>query len=653
MKVMYLNKLRNNLCVFLILLATIISCNKEEETEEAKEEKVAETFTTVLAVGKELEKPIEEETEVGSTEKEESITKTDDNGLPVVESWKCTTTTYDLKKGTGGEEGFPLFSPNAKIIYPGSLLQGKTLKNTTPDVISVDRAGGTISYDLVNGNASSNVSVEVVSKSSIQAAMNKIIAASPNVAPANFTFEYEQVQTREALAISMGLDVKSAFVKAGASFDFENEDNSNRILVKLKQTFYTMSMDLPTSLDDLFADSVTPQDLAKYVQDDNPATYISDVTYGRVYYMLIESSSSYQELNVAVNASFGAFGAKVKADLEVDYLKELSNLNIKVIAFGGDTESTISSIGVTNLSTLVGLLSKSAVIGSGLPISYVVRSVNTNQIVGVQLATELSETECIPLFSNGEPIQTKHWRGNILNKMGGVGAAFERNSGEFILINKTGDKYIRSYNGELDGPYDVTNLFEGDFPFFTGDKNNNNFDGIGAIVNIRNNSNEDSIDNERQFLAISKSGLQFKYASGNSWESFTSVADLSVEKLSTIGNNPFGVSGIGAALNVFYEVEDKETGYYKSSLHFFNKVGTKRTLFWSGSRYGKGGEISDSSDLTSTFSQYKNIPFTAIGAALRFDVGGSKKYIIFDITGTKYTISDITSATGFSPAYSL
>ncbi|SFW19828.1 thiol-activated cytolysin family protein [Cellulophaga fucicola] len=651
MKVMYLNKLRTNLWVFLMLLATIISCNKDEEPKE--EEAVPETFSSVLAMGKELEEPIEEETEVESTEKEESITKTDDNGLPVVESWKCTTTTYDLKKGTGGEEGFPLFSPNAKIIYPGSLLQGKTLKNTTPDVISVDRAGGTISYDLVNGNASSNVSVDVVSKSSIQAAMNKIIAASPNVAPANFTFEYEQVQTREALAISMGLDVKSAFVKAGASFDFENEDNSNRILVKLKQTFYTMSMDLPTSLDDLFADSVTPQDLAKYVQDDNPATYISDVTYGRVYYMLIESSSSYQELNVAVNASFGAFGAKVKADLEVDYLKELSNLNIKVIAFGGDTESTISSIGVTNLSTLVGLLSKSAVIGSGLPISYVVRSVNTNQIVGVQLATELSETECIPLFSNGEPIQTKHWRGNILNKMGGVGAAFERNSGEFILINKTGDKYIRSYNGELDGPYDVTNLFEGDFPFFTGDKNNNNFDGIGAIVNIRNNSNEDSIDNERQFLAISKSGLQFKYASGNSWESFTSVADLSVEKLSTIGNNPFGVSGIGAALNVFYEVEDKETGYYKSSLHFFNKVGTKRTLFWSGSRYGKGGEISDSSDLTSTFSQYKNIPFTAIGAALRFDVGGSKKYIIFDITGTKYTISDITSATGFSPAYSL
>lgn len=419
MKVMYLNKLRTNLWVFLMLLATIISCNKDEESKE-EEVVVPETFSSVLAIGKELEEPIEEETEVKSTDKEENITKTDDDGLPKIESWKCTTTTYDLKKGTGGEEGFPLFSPNAKIIYPGSLLQGKTLKNTTPDVISVDRAGATISYDLVNGNTSSNVTVDVVSKSSISAAMNEIIAASPNVAPANFTFEYEQIQSRSALAISMGgLEAKAFFGKAGASFDFENEDNSNRILVKLKQTFYTMSMDLPTSLDDLFADSVTPQDLAKYVQEDNPATYISDVTYGRVYYMLIESSSSYQELSVAVNASFGIFGAKVKADLEVDYLKELSNLNIKVIAFGGDTESTVSTIGETNLSTLVSLLSKSAVIGSGLPISYVVRSVNTNQVVGVQLATEFNETNCSPLFSEGEPIYTKHWRGNILNEMGG------------------------------------------------------------------------------------------------------------------------------------------------------------------------------------------------------------------------------------------
>jgi len=55
----------------------------------------------------------------------------------------------------GGNTGFPLFNPNASVIYPGSLLQGKSLKQATPDVIAVERAGGTVSYDLNNGNLNS------------------------------------------------------------------------------------------------------------------------------------------------------------------------------------------------------------------------------------------------------------------------------------------------------------------------------------------------------------------------------------------------------------------------------------------------------------------------------------------------------------------
>ncbi|WP_435313344.1 thiol-activated cytolysin family protein [Cellulophaga fucicola] len=648
MKVMYLNKLRTNLWVFLMLLATIISCNKDEESKE-EEVVVPETFSSVLAIGKELEEPIEEETEVKSTDKEENITKTDDDGLPKIESWKCTTTTYDLKKGTGGEEGFPLFSPNAKIIYPGSLLQGKTLKNTTPDVISVDRAGATISYDLVNGNTSSNVTVDVVSKSSISAAMNEIIAASPNVAPANFTFEYEQIQSRSALAISMGLEAKAFFGKAGASFDFENEDNSNRILVKLKQTFYTMSMDLPTSLDDLFADSVTPQDLAKYVQEDNPATYISDVTYGRVYYMLIESSSSYQELSVAVNASFGIFGAKVKADLEVDYLKELSNLNIKVIAFGGDTESTVSTIGETNLSTLVSLLSKSAVIGSGLPISYVVRSVNTNQVVGVQLATEFNETNCSPLFSEGEPIYTKHWRGNILNEMGGVGATFAGKDGEFFLINTIGDRYMRSYNGALEGPYSITELFKGEYPFFIGNKNNNNIDGIGAIARIKGR-HKTADDTVTKYLVISKSGLQFNYVNGNNWDSYDNAEEISIANLSPQieGPNPFAANGIGAIVSRGWYTS-KETGIDGYGTYIFNKDGTEYAIY----DFGSGNNWYDTPSSVFGGNHSFHLPFKTVGAAASYYIDNNEYYLMFDKTGTKYTISEPNKERVYSSAYSL
>ena len=66
--------------------------------------------------------------------------------------WECVTETQSVMQGGGGSEGFPLFNPNAGIIYPGNLLQGNSLHLATPRTITVDRAGGSVSTDVVDGN---------------------------------------------------------------------------------------------------------------------------------------------------------------------------------------------------------------------------------------------------------------------------------------------------------------------------------------------------------------------------------------------------------------------------------------------------------------------------------------------------------------------
>ncbi|WP_165750236.1 thiol-activated cytolysin family protein [Cellulophaga sp. Z1A5H] len=650
-------KLRHYLLLIIAALLSIVSCNKEEDPKVIDELETLDSFKSVIAIGNEPVSPTEEETEVEYIENQERIINAESGEEEI---WKCITTTYDLKTGTGnGSGGFPLFNPSASVIYPGSLLQGKSLKNATPDVIPVKRAGGTVSYNLNNGNINSAINVAIVSKSSIQNAMNEIIAASPNAIPANFSFEYTQVQSREALAVSLGLDIKTAFTKIGGNLDFKNEDKKSRVLVKLKQSFYTMSIDLPTSLDALFDPSVTPEDLAKFVQEDNPATYISDVTYGRVYYMLIETNSSYQELKIAINGSFGAVVASGKFNLEVDALRDLKEVKINVTAFGGEAKSTIKTIGA-NLNELVGLLAESAKIETGLPISYVVRSVNTSEIVGVQLATTYSTTSCDLVKNVDAPIQTKHWHGNKDLEEGGVGAAFERASGEYILINTTGDKFMRSYNGELDGPFPVTTLFKGEYPFFTGDKSNATFDGIGAIVNVRKNAQEISINNQAQFLVISKNGLQYKYVNGDTWEGFTTVSDLSIEKLSK-GTNPFNTGGIGAILNVYYELENEKEDKYKSSMHIFNQQGTEFSLYWSGSSYANTGtnfniayDIKPAEgNASSAPKEYNSLPFNTVGASFSFYTSGVRYFVIFDKSGKSYAITDAKDRYSYSQAYHL
>lgn len=307
----------------------------------------------------------------------------------------CVTQRVDAFAAAGGDNGFPLFNPNASVVYPGSLLQGASLKNATPDPIAVARAGGTVSIDIVNGSKGVYVTVPEVRKSTIAQAVNDILAENTGVLPANFNFSASIVQSREQLAIALGLDVSAAFGSVEANFGFRSDKQYSRMIVKLTQQYYTMSFDIPTSLSQLFAPGVSPRDLAPYVGPGNPATYISDVTFGRIYYMLIESSSSETEIDASVRASYSGIVTNVSGSVDVTHMQSLSDLNVKVMALGGEATSTILTIGQTDLRALVDLFAASTDIRSAVPISYVVRNVGDNKIVATQLNTQYDLTKCV------------------------------------------------------------------------------------------------------------------------------------------------------------------------------------------------------------------------------------------------------------------
>ncbi len=599
------------------ILAVFLSCGKDSggDTDPIpKEENLEAEFSRVVTDAGEFEDP---ETS------EELVEETETNEVIDGEVWNCTTKTYDALRGGGtGRDGFPLFNPNASVIYPGSLLQGKSLKKATPDVIAVERAGGTISYNLNNGNLASSFTVEKVAKSSIQDGMNNIIANSPSDLPANFSFNYSQVQSREAFALNMGVDFENAFAEVSADFDFSTEKEYNRILVELKQNFYTMSFDIPTSLKGLFDDSVSPEDLAKYVQAGNPATYISDVSYGRIYYMLIESTSTYTEMNAAVEAEFQAVAGSAEVDIDASYLNDLSEIKIKVMAFGGESESTIRTIG-GNLSELVNLLAESSTISTGLPLSYVVRSVNTNQIVGVQLATQYDVTECTPASGpGGEPIHTAHWKGQVLSRMGAVGAAYCVQGTEFVLISVDGKEFMRSSNAQLEGPFPIEDLYEGEYPFGN--------DGIGAACNTSLGS---STDNTIMFM--SQSGLFYNYVlDGETWRSSLN----NIENLAA-GENPFAVNGIGAMVFRSYNGGP-------SDRYMINRDGTEYSRYSNNPNQFNG---------TYDISEWGNgtLPFETVGAGIGFYLGNNRQYLLFNKAGTQYVISNEELGWGFIGPFDL
>jgi len=506
-----MKKLTFKLAAFcLCILVTTISCKKEDTKE-------LNSFRAVVDDGGGFEEPA-----VAETKSVADVYSEDRDGV----EWECTTETVSIQDGAGGNGGFPLFSPNSNVIYPGSMLQGASLNKGTPDVIAVKRAGGTISTDVVDGNIQSFFEVDEISKSSVTDAINNIILGSTGIVPANFDMSIRNVQSREQFALSLGVDVNTAFVDLESKLNYSSDVSRNTFVVTLNQSFYTMSFDIPTSLDELFDPSVTPEDLERYVSSNNPATYISDVTYGRVYYMMVSSTSSITEMDAAVNGSFNGVATKVDAEIETDYMSELNDLSISVFAYGGLASTSLLTVGNTDISELATLLAESSNIGSGKPISYVVRSVYDNKVVSTQLATNYDVTNCKPTGADGAPPYTEHWTGNVVSAMGPVGAAYAINGTEFILINRESDQFMRSTTGSLEGPFPISELSSEPMEL----------NGIGAACNIEGNNSNDPL-----MMFFDKSGTEYSYMFGDgSWLSVHPISDLAT------GNNPFNGVGIGA-----------------------------------------------------------------------------------------------------------
>ena len=552
-----------------------------------------------------LPDPVNQTTETDET----SATETRGDEL-----WRCTTVTVDQQQGGSGTAGYPLFSPNASVIYPGNLLQGASLARATPDVVSVDRAGGTFSIDVVDGNINSSFTVDEVRKSTVTDALNAIVRDASGVVPANFFLGYEEVQSQTQLAASLRMSYESFAAQMEGKLSFSTDRQYTRYVVKLNQSYYTMSFDLPTSLEDIFAPGVTPDDLARFTGPGNPVTYISDVTYGRTYYMLIESTSTRDEMSAAISGSFNGVVASVDGEANVDAMRSLNNLNIKIFGYGGESGVTLTTMGVTQLDSLTTLLARAGTITSGKPLSYVVRSLYDNRVVSTQLATSYDITNCVPVAPSTFPY-TAHWTGEVLDRMGPVGAAYCDTLTDFILIAKDGSQFMRSSPGELTGPFPITDLFNGQsLPF----------NGVGAACNISRTQNRPSFQN-KAILLVDGTGTQMTYWVGNRFLNVTSTADL--------GNNdsPLIGGGIGALAMRGFANDDVSS----ANRYIFDVQGTNYTFF----DYNTGSpRFSDRTWPITEWGPYNDCPLDKAGAAIGFLINDKWFVIMFDDSGTQYTV---------------
>lgn len=569
-----------------VLAIVLLACSKDGdgpmEDDGTNPTPIGETVAEVVASGDAFENfpPNTTETEVAGTEttqNEDYDRKESADGDVIEQRWICTEKEVDI---TGGTHTFPLYNTNASVIWPGNLLQSKTLDNATPQDIPVKRAGGKITYNLVTGNPQATVEVDVVDQGTVQQAMNDVIAQNGDITPANFTLDVVAVNSKEELALEMGLKVSTLATKVSSDFSFDTSSEISSVLVKLTQQYYTMSYVKPTSIDEVFDSSVTAEQLAQFIQPGNAGTFISSVTYGRIFYMLYESTASAQDMEVALKGSYNAVAGKASASVDIESLREYNNLNVKVIAYGGDSQGTLNAVGATfggeeavdNLQDIVERLAESSDIAGGLPLSYVVNSLeDPSQVVSTNLATKYTVKTCelkgvlppqtykslVDLFSDDED-------------GGGIGAMAQVSKSNILIFNKMGDKYAW-FNGATGSIKGIFGIKDADSPLGVVP-----FDKIGAATQLS--------DSRIYFFDdTGLNALRFSYSKNN--PALGTSGDAPTTPIGTFldtKEEPFEViTGFGDAGNFPFVNSGFEAGVRvgASTVAFFGKPGDEYALY--------------------------------------------------------------------------
>lgn len=310
-----------------------------------------------------------------------------------------TTRKYDISKNP---DEFVLYSPWSDVIWPGGLVQGKSLKeDNVPTGVPIynKRVPGKIFLSIVSGNEDMDewYKETELRPANVNQTMNDLIKSYLGKStPAYTSFKIEHVQSVEEMALKLGIDLKLFGGKLKTDFGSNWSESKTYVAVSLKQQFFTMTYEGPDSgLLGIFTDDITVDDIKNYTGKGNPLCYVSSVTYGRSFIMLYESTASSDSLCSALNASFGGS----KSDNSYISKKTVNEAKCTMTQIGGDPVAGLEAV-FGNFDKLKEFMVNGAKVSAdnvGAPISFKINMVHDNTLARLSNTFKYSATEMKPV----------------------------------------------------------------------------------------------------------------------------------------------------------------------------------------------------------------------------------------------------------------
>ncbi|WP_264538405.1 thiol-activated cytolysin family protein [Flavobacterium sp. N1736] len=282
---------------------------------------------------------------------------------------------------------------NLDVIYPGSILRGSSFMNAAYDPLVLKNAFKPVTLSMsLRGDLGMSANIlptysEITNATNILVNKNKNLI-DYNAVPTYYECQSDEITTensfKKALDAHLNVNVLGGMVKANFGYT-QNSGSTNTksyVMVKVRQRLYSMTIDPK-----YYADWIDGDISANNFGTHEPV-YVSNVDYGRVAYILIETTKDEAYNNKMVKASVGVALKVVDIGVDVNYSEEFKSLfaqnKVKVMIVGGPIDLGGK---VTDYNSFVKFLqspSSSDLVSSSALISYKIRRLKDNTEVEVK-----------------------------------------------------------------------------------------------------------------------------------------------------------------------------------------------------------------------------------------------------------------------------
>lgn len=316
-------------------------------------------------------------------------------GAPVIETTSTQICTTQQVKWSAEYDELNLLDPKNEVIYPSAPIDATSVKTGAYTPLSnIQRGPATISISLLTqpGTKPYRV-VEEPSLSSIRDAINELLHdASPGSTPAFVNFSIEEIRAQKELDVAVQANFKGFGASVASSFNFSSSTVKSRFLLKFYQKYYTIDVDLPNTPCDYFKPGQLPE-ISQF--NGTSPVYVSSVTYGRMVYFMIESSSSAEAMKTALNVSVKKWGMGAGLDLNYSQKQMIEQSQISALIVGGNADSAVKA--VSGLQGLIDFITEDgdfSPTSPGVPIAYTMRYLKDNSVSNIVLSSEYTIRNC-------------------------------------------------------------------------------------------------------------------------------------------------------------------------------------------------------------------------------------------------------------------